>query len=95
MAEKNIYNKELGRYQTQDEWDAFIKENRDRRRESTERLNTYGSDLNYTWNEEKGWNELDTSSFGEWDSYKDIYDQILSFENGLRGWDALEDNAKQ
>ena len=89
MAEKNIFNKELGKYQTKQEWDDFQTRLNAGHATRADKYNQYGAgDLNWratgdklTFGDEGNDIYQQASQIGD-----DAYSQILNFESGLRGW---------
>ena len=99
MPEKNIFNKDLGRYQTRAEWDDWEKGRAARTEKYTGDWNKYGSDkINWGVSDGTGYakagydgGNLYSTAQGIGD---DAYKQILSFESGQRGWDTLGQGVK-
>ena len=94
MAEKNVFNKELGRYQTREEWDAFKSDQRAGLGDQADKFNQFGSsDINWKVTDD-GRNVDIEGGTDIANEVKDLgnnaFSQIANFETGLRGWDTLD-----
>ena len=91
-----MYKRQEHKYNTAEDWQAFQDQQKGGLQGRADKYNQYGSELNWRVQDDKlrFGDEGNTIYSDVRDIADDSYSQILNFENGLRGWETLDQGVK-